>query len=219
MKPTSAYNLAYFIKNLQAWFTYHDRAYPWRKKSASNYQRIVCEILLQRTRADVVANTYRDFFRRFPSWSALASASTDEIGEVLKPLGLWKRRSETLSALARVMQTRRGRFPRKRVDIEQLPGMGQYVTNSVELFVQGKPLPLLDVNMARLIERYFGPRKLTDIRYDPYLQELSRKIIENAENPVTMNWAILDFAALVCKKNSPSCSTCPLSTKCKSNNK
>lgn len=31
--------------------------------------------------------------------------------------------------------------------------------------------------MARVLERYFGPRKLADIRYDPYLQDLATRDI------------------------------------------
>ena len=32
--------------------------------------------------------------------------------------------------------------------------------------------------MARVLERYFGPRNLADIRYDPYLQELAHKVVD-----------------------------------------
>lgn len=39
---------------------------------------------------------------------------------------------------------------------------------SAILVIQGvDPAPYLDVNMARVLERHFGPRKLSDIRYDP----------------------------------------------------
>jgi len=77
-----------------------------------------------------------------------------------------------------------------------------------------RPKPLLDVNMARVLERYFGPRQLTDIRYDPYLQNLSHQVV-NHENSKQINWAILDFAALICKSRNPKCVTCFLSAGCK----
>ena len=44
------------------------------------------------------------------------------------------------------------------------------VANAILLVCHEQPEPLLDSNMARVIERVFGPRKLADIRYDPYLQ-------------------------------------------------
>jgi A/G-specific adenine glycosylase len=204
-----------FTSIVLSWYEHHGREFPWRKKSASNYRKIVSEVLLQRTKADVVAKAYHSFFRRFPGWASLSNASIEEIGDQLKPLGLWKRRSETLKNLGVEMDKRHGRFPRGRDEIDDLPGAGQYVANAIELFVLGKPMPLLDVNMARLLERYFGPRQLADIRYDPYLQGLAKEVIESSADPATMNWAILDFAAIVCSKRKPSCSDCPLKKSCR----
>lgn len=208
-------NVSCFVATVTSWFKSHGRDLPWRHRSASTFRRIVCEILLQRTRAEVVASAYHAFFRRFPSWASLAQASTEEIGNELRPLGLWRRRSRSLHQLATVMCARRGRFPRKREEIDKLPAVGQYVANSIELFTRHEPRPLLDTNMARVLERYFGPRKLADIRHDPYLQELASRIISTAENPWETNWAILDFAALVCKKRNPLCNECPLVKTCR----
>ncbi len=67
--------------------------------------------------------------------------------------------------------------------------------------------------MARVLERYFGPRKLVDIRYDKYLQELSYKVV-NHDYSKNINWAILDLAALICKAQAPKCIKCPLKLKC-----
>ena len=191
------------------------RPLPWRKKSTSNYKRIVSEILLQRTKADVVSAAYHKFFRRFPSWNKISTATENEIADQIKPLGLWRQRSVALKELSGQMVSRHGRFPTSREEIDKLPGVGQYVANAIELFVHEKPAALLDVNMARVLERYFGPRKLADIRYDPYLQSLAKRVVEQSPNYVLINWSILDFAALVCKKNKPECNTCPLGKSCK----
>jgi A/G-specific adenine glycosylase len=67
--------------------------------------------------------------------------------------------------------------------------------------------------MSRVLERFFGPRRLADIRYDPYLQKLSYKIVEH-ESAKEMNWAILDFAALICRPQNPRCMNCFLSHLC-----
>jgi A/G-specific adenine glycosylase len=67
--------------------------------------------------------------------------------------------------------------------------------------------------MARVLERYFGPRTLVDIRYDPYLQDLSREVV-TVDDPVSMNWAVLDHAAIICKPKVPRCSSYPLAEKC-----
>ncbi|MCH7574841.1 MAG: hypothetical protein IIA59_06920 [Candidatus Marinimicrobia bacterium] len=168
---------------------------------------------MQRTRAETVAKFYPKFIERFPTWYSLSASSTEEIGHFLKPIGLWRRRAESIKRLADEMYAKGGRFPRERKDIEQLPGIGQYIANSVLLFCFGIPQPLLDENMARVLERYFGPRKLADIRFDPYLQALAAAIV-NCEKPRELNWAILDLAAKVCKIRSPHCLKCPVAGNC-----
>jgi A/G-specific adenine glycosylase len=174
----------------------------------------VAEILLQRTQAETVAGFFPRFVKCFPSWKRLAEITEEELQEWFKPIGLWRRRAASLYTLANEMARRRGRFPRKRDEIEALPGIGQYIGNAVLLFCYGERHPLLDTNMARVLERYFGPRKLVDIRYDPYLQSLARDVV-TGDNPALVNWAILDLAALVCVQKTPHCHECPLADGCR----
>ena len=54
---------------------------------------------------------------------------------------------------------------------------------------------------------------MADIRYDHYLQDLSYRIV-NHEKAKEINWAVLDFAALICKPK-PLCPTCILKIRCK----
>ena len=204
-----------FRDSLMSWGGGNLRLFPWRKNRPSNYKIVVSEILLQRTRAVVVAGFYQPYFRAYPSWNALANAQRPCLESDLKPIGLFKRRAVTLIDLAQVMVLRNGRFPADRADIEELPGVGQYVANAIELFVHGRPRPLLDVNTARLLERYFGPRKLADIRNDPYLQTLAQLVVADAPDPASLNWAMLDYAALVCRSGKPACDTCELSKRCR----
>ena len=91
--------------------------------------------------------------------------------------------------------------------------MDKYIANAYELLVLHKKTPLLDVNMARVLERYFGPRKKYDIRYDPYLQELSYMVV-NHEKAKEINWAILDYAQLVCRARNPICNNCLINNRC-----
>ena len=129
------------------------------------------------------------------------------------PIGLWRQRAQSLNRLARAIAKRNGRFPTKRSDIESLPNVGQYIANAVELFCYGKEKPLLDGGMARVLERFFGPRRLADIRFDPGLQSVAHLVVSGSHAKET-NWAILDLAALVCKKH-PHCHTCPLQKRCR----
>ncbi len=203
-----------FRTSLSNWYRWHGREFSWRRHNRTNYELVIAEMLLQRTRAEMVASFYSDFLGVFPSWPKLAAARESELRRILKPIGLWRRRAASLLALAKEMVTRRGRFPKAREEIEELPGVGQYIANAILLLVHDKPEPLLDVNMARVLERCFGPRKLVDIRHDSYLQDLSRRIVAG-RTPRLVNWGILDLAALVCLPRQPRCSVCPLRRICR----
>lgn len=210
----SGLQIKYLQRKLLKWFARSDRGFPWRSPNATKYQRVIAEVLLQRTQANVVAQMFRSFIRKYPSWQALAAASESELIEILKPLGLWSRRAASIKALASAMASRRGRFPRDRESLEDLPGVGQYISNAILIFDQGLCFPLLDVNLARVLERVFGPRQLADIRYDPYLQDLATRVVQHAD-PARINWAFLDLAALVCTIRAPHCKSCPLNKYCR----
>jgi len=175
------------------------------------------EVLLQRTQANTVAVFFRVFIHHYPSWKQLARATEEELQELFKPVGLWRQKARALKKLATDLESKGGRFPKQREAIEALPGVGQYIANAVLLFCHGESEPLLDASMARVLERYFGPRKLADIRHDPYLQSLARKVVAG-DNAVLLNWALLDLAALVCKPRTPLCEACPVARACKYNN-
>lgn len=203
-----------FQRSILAWYRQHGRKFPWRNRSVSHYVLVVSEILLQRTRAETVASFFPRFVQRFPGWKHLARASDDELRAFLAPIGLWRRRAASLRILGRELQSRGGRFTADRDEIERLPGVGQYIASAVLLLCRNGREPLLDVNMARVLERCFAPRKLADIRYDPWLQMLARRVVDHKQ-AIEINWAVLDLAAEVCAKRSPRCHVCPLCACCR----
>jgi A/G-specific adenine glycosylase len=179
-----------------------------------DHERIVVEVLLQRTTASAVANFYPAFVDRFPAWEALAAASPEDLETFLKPLGLWRRRAVSLLGLARYAASVSGEFPRGAASHSEIPAVGQYVSNAISMFQHGKRTPLLDVNMARVIERFVRPRRLADIRYDPWLQAAAHWLVRG-ESLERVNWAVLDFAAVVCKARKPLCDSCPVGSRCR----
>jgi A/G-specific adenine glycosylase len=202
-----------FQRRILEWYETQQRRFPWRHKTASTYAKIVAELLLQRTQAATIAKFLPAFLKQFPSWKALSQADEDALRAYLQPIGLWRRRATTFHNLANEMVRRRGIMPKDRTAIEDLPGVGQYIANAIELFAHGTPRPLLDGNMARVLERHYGPRTLVDIRYDPYLQTLAHRIVKGIR-AAAVNWAILDLAATICTTTKPSCHQCPLRHTC-----
>ncbi|RWY47473.1 HhH-GPD family protein [Mucilaginibacter gilvus] len=202
-----------FQLTILSWFKSNARQFQWRALGLSIYQIVISEVLLQRTKAETVSKNYDIFFKRYPDWNSLNNSNICDIENLLFPFGLYRQRAQRLKALAKAMVENNVLLPNERSLIEKIPLMGQYIANAVELLVFKRNIPLLDVNMARVLERYFGPRKLKDIRFDPYLKFLSREVVDHIKSK-EINWAILDFAALICQSRKPKCPICVFQKTC-----
>ncbi len=198
---------------LLQWYKQKGRRFPWRAQRCSTYRRIASEVLLQRTTASAVARMYGSFFDRFGTWSELSKANRRTLRANLKPIGLWRRRAESLSALATAAVALREKWPRDREVLEEIPAVGQYVASSILLFYHGQSEPLLDTNMARVLERVFRPRRKVDIRHDKWLWLIACELLKNGP-AIELNWAILDVGALYCRPKKPLCPDCPVVRVC-----
>ena len=201
-----------FRAKVMAWYCVHGRDFPWRHAETC-YQRVIGELLLQRTQANTVARFYHSFLAKYPSWDSLSEAKEEDLQEVLRNIGLWRRRARNLIDLASSVKEMGGQLPNTRDELERLPGVGQYMASAILVLCYGEKESLLDVNMARVLERVFGPRCLADIRYDPYLQALARSTVQG-DDAREANWAILDLAATTCLSARPKCLECPVAQIC-----
>lgn len=202
------------VTRLMSWFDEYGRQMPWRRGVLEPWQVLVVEILLQQTRAERIAEFVPAFLADFSSLRTLAATEEQALAARLATLGLQNRRASRLLALARALLARDGQVPESKEELESLPGVGPYVAAAYLATVLGETEPMVDVNMARLVERLYGPRTLADIRYDPHINGTARRLLGLAARPKEFNWAVLDLGAAHCKARSPACTGCPLLEVC-----
>ena len=200
-------------RRLLSWFKRNGRSFPWRDPERTPYEVVVAEILLQRTTAAGVARTYAGFLERYPSWEALAQAPLEGLENALRPLGLWRQKAVALQLLAQLIEERGGVVPRSRAELERLPGIGPYTASAVLAIVYGRAEPLLDVNMARFLRRFFGSVELATVGPERWLHALALRLV-SGKRSLQINWAVLDCGALVCQARRPRCQECPLRARC-----
>ncbi len=188
---------------LSDWARTNVRAFPWRS-FRSDYEVLVAETLLQRTRAEVVAKFLPAFLRDYPSWGALARAEPTALKARLAALGLQERRSSSLRAMAEAHL----------VGSASLPGVGQYIQRARAVMVDNASLAMVDSNFVRVLQRAFEPPWSSDYRYDARLQGLAQAIVDSGTDPRRMNMALLDLGGLVCAPRKPRCPQCPLVRLC-----
>jgi A/G-specific adenine glycosylase len=202
----------FFVKSIIKWHKEHMRIFPWRK-GRNPYRVLVAELMLQRTRANQVAEIYGIFIRRFPNVDTVVRASADELRAVLSPLGLHHRIPRFIELFRKISADYKGKIPSDLKELLKLPGIGKYVASAVLCFGFDKKVPIVDVNVVRVLSRFFGIRSTkkrphTDTIFWQYASEL----IKNG-NAKKVNEALLDFASLICQR-VPRCNECPVNSMC-----
>lgn len=211
--PEVAERLSWLRGQLLSWFGGKGRSFPWRDHGRAPYEVAIAEILLQRTTAAGVARVYPGLIERYPSWETLVQAPLEDLERALRPLGLWRQKAQAFQRLAQSLKEHGGVIPRSRAELEDLRGIGPYTASALLAVVYGQDEPLLDVNMARLLDRFFERPADAGVGRDRSLNQLARHLV-NGECSLQVNWAVLDFGALVCKARRPRCQECQLQSKC-----
>jgi len=184
---------------------------PWRKYRTP-YRIFLAEMLLVRTRTDVVADHFEKIASKYPTLEALAFADENELREVLRPLGLSKRVPYLIKAARYICDSHSGEIPTDVESLLKVPGIGTYTATAIVTFAHGQGLVPADVNILRFVSRFTGldmghmtkgSKELRNLL--PILSE--SKVGLSAEN-------LLDFTRLICKSRKPKCDVCPLSEHC-----
>ncbi len=184
---------------------------PWRKYRTP-YRIFLAEMLLVRTRTDIVADHFEKIASKYPTIEALALADENELREVLRPLGLSKRVPYLIKAARYVCDNHNGEIPADFESLLKVPGIGKYTATAILIFAYGQKLVPADVNVLRFVSRFTGlemghmtkgSRELWNLL--PLLSEANVGL--SAEN-------LLDFTRLICRARKPKCNACPLSDQC-----
>ncbi|MHA1971738.1 MAG: hypothetical protein ACTSW1_02025 [Candidatus Hodarchaeales archaeon] len=205
----------FFISELLDWSKENNRNYfIWRTKK-DPYIVMVSEIMLQKTTTKQVETIINDFLEKYPSLEAIQKTEEEEIETILKPLGLYKLRSRRLKKIANIIITEyNGEIPSEKKKLMKLPGIGNYIANSILYIAFNDPKPIVDTNIVRILDRFFsyGSDKKRP-RTDNKLWNFVSEITPNGKTK-EINFALLDFGALICTAKNPKHKKCPLRQKC-----
>jgi A/G-specific adenine glycosylase len=206
--PHQAQKVRILRREIMKWGKGHLRNFPWRV-SNNPYRILIAEMMLRRTRADQVKNAYESFLRAFPNVSSFANSNAKTLRRILRPIGLrW--RAENFVDLAKCLRVRKvRRITGSKQKLYALPGVGPYVGNSVLCFAFSKRCEIVDTNVVRVIGRVFGLKSGPDSRRNSEFIQLARAALP-LTNVRLYNYALLDFASLICTSKSPNHAECPL---------
>lgn len=193
---------------LLRWFAAEKRPLPWRQ-TRDPYAIWVSEMMLQQTTVATVVPFYERFMRRFPTVTALASASEDEVLGLWSGLGYYSRARNLRLAAQDVVEHHGGDFPSDVETAMGLKGVGRYTASAVTSLAYGTRAAVVDGNVRRVLSRLHAVRDLSERR----AQDLASELLA-PRSPGAWNEAMMELGATICTPRKPECDRCPISSDC-----
>jgi A/G-specific adenine glycosylase len=195
-------------RRVLAWYRVDGRELPWRYRE-DPWQVLLAELLLQRTRADLVVPVYDRVLKLWPTALDLAAADPAHVAAELRPLG-FEHRNERVQRAARACSSG---VPRTLKGLLEIHGVGRYAATATLCFAFGRRLAVLDPTVIRVLGRLgLGSSARSRPREDTQLWSAAQALVPS-RRARTWNYALLDFGSLVCRVK-PRCQECPLLELC-----
>ncbi len=190
----------------------YKRDFAWRHKPTP-YKIMIAEFLLQRTKASQVEPIYKKFILKYPNVKRLARARKSSVVKFTKSLGLHKRSANFIKAAKFIVDNYRGGFPHDRRSLLKIPGIGDYVAGAIMTVCFNKPEYVIDSNIARFINRYYGLNLDGELRRKKQIIDIAKNIF-NYPNTRELLFALLDFTSVFCQPVRPNHEKCILNNFC-----
>lgn len=200
---------------LLRWGESDGRRFFWRDPTVPAFAVLVVEILLSKTRAEVVAPVAAALLDSYPDARALASADRRTLERLIFGLGLHRKRArQLLECAAMLVEKYDGQVPASVDALLELPAVGRYAANAIASVAFHQRRAIIDANVARIYGRVFSlPQPPPRLSAADNLWSLAQRILpkKQAKN---FNWWLLDLGGTVCTAKTPACDRCPLADHC-----
>ncbi|MBV9862525.1 MAG: A/G-specific adenine glycosylase [Alphaproteobacteria bacterium] len=200
---------------LLAWYDRHRRILPWRAppgEAAIPYRVWLSEVMLQQTTVATVALYFDRFVARWPTVSALAEASLDEVLHQWQGLGYYARARNLHDCARAVVARHGGQFPDDVAALRELPGIGAYTAAAIAAIAFDRQSAAVDGNVERVMARLYAVRQpLPEAKL--HLKTLAAALVpQNRAGDFAQ--ALMDLGATICTPRRPRCVLCPWRADC-----
>ncbi len=154
----------------------------------------------------------RVLFDRFPTLDSLADAPIGEIADIVRPCGLWQKKSENIKEECRMVRDSfGGKVPDNMDDLLTLPGVGRKIANLLLGDIYGKPAIVADTHCIRICGRFgMYPESLKDAHK---VEQIMSELVEPSKQSDFCH-RIVQFGRDVCTARSPRCADCTILQNC-----
>ena len=172
--------------------------------------------MLQQTQVSRVSQKYALFLKRFPSVRALARQPVAGVIRAWQGMGYNGRALRLKECAQQIVKSHQGRVPNDLNALQTLPGIGKYTAHAVACFAFAQRVPVVDVNVQRVLSRVFWKMKsVRDRKVAEPVWEIAHRVLPG-KNARSWNQALMDLGATICTSRRPLCGICPVSALCSS---
>ncbi|WP_205820434.1 MULTISPECIES: A/G-specific adenine glycosylase [unclassified Microbacterium] len=204
--------------HLPEWYRSTARDLPWRRSTFHNefgaWGVLVSEFMLQQTPVARVIPHLEAWLARWPTPTAMASASAAEVVQQWANLGYPRRALWLFRAAVEITERHGGVVPRDVDSLLALSGIGDYTARAVAVFAYGDRHPVVDTNTRRVLARAVEGRAQPGAASRRDLDLMDSLLPESLADAAQFNAAMMELGATVCTARSPRCELCPLASGC-----
>ncbi|EGY01917.1 endonuclease III, putative [Nitrospirillum viridazoti Y2] len=176
-----------------------------------NPYTLLVAVVLSAQATDVGVNkATKALFKIADNPAAMVALGEATVRDHVKTIGLYKTKAANVIRLSEILlQKHGGQVPRKREDLEELPGVGRKTANVVLNVAFGEPTIAVDTHIFRVSNRTgLAPGKTVEA-----VEEKLVKVVPKAYRLHAHHWLIL-HGRYICKARKPDCAVCSVIDLC-----
>jgi endonuclease-3 len=193
-----------------------NQKYKVRIQFGRPFRTLIGCVLSQRTKDETTWPATERLFQVANTPQKMLKLPTKRIAKLIYPVGFYNQKAERIKQICRIiLKQYKGKVPRTREELLQLPGVGAKTASIVLAYAYGKPTIAVDVHVNRISKRL---GIVSENSKPEKTQEVLEKLIPK-EKQIIVNHLLVTFGKDICQPRAPKCYICPIEKLCPYPNK
>lgn len=181
----------------------------------SDYMFLIAVVLSAQStdkRANIVVD---NLFKKYKTIDDILTLSQEKLEEEIKTIGLYRNKAKNILALSKILKGKyNSQIPRKREELEELPGVGRKTSNVILNTLFHEKTIAVDTHVLRLSKRLELSKSSLPIDVEG---DLEKAIPEEYKGKISD--LLVLHGRYICKAIKPNCENCVLNDICPSYSK
>lgn len=180
----------------------------------NRFELLVCTVLSAQSTDKRVNIVSPALFKAFPGPQEMAKAPLEEIEKIIRPLGMYKTKAQSIKTLSAQLEGNGWEVPGSMQELVKLRGVGRKTANVVLAEGFGIPGFPVDTHVARVTSRLRWHTQWNSPHPDPVVIERELCATFPPKSWATLSCTLIEFGREICHAKNPDCASCPLKNLC-----